>query len=191
MTRALAALTLALACAQGAAQDAPAANGVLLVARPGMADPRFARTVVLVTQAEGGQTLGVVLNRPTPARHEGRPLWYGGPVLERSVVALFAAEAPPAAAAFHVLRNVYLSMHPEIVAALLAEGRSRYRLYSGFAAWAPGQLERELAESAWYVLPAEEPTLFRESMDGLWEELVAKAQGARAGAGTIALQSIP
>ena len=188
MTRALAALTLALACAQGAAQDAPAANGVLLVARPGMADPRFARTVVLATQAEEGHTLGVVLNRPTSASHEGRPLWFGGPVLERSIVALFAADAPPTAAAFHVLKGVYLTMQPQVIDAL-PSGQSRYRLYSGFAAWAPGQLERELAEGAWYVLPAEERTLFRESVEGLWEELVERAQGARTRAGAIALQS--
>jgi len=186
--RALAAL--ALACAHAFAQDAPPANGVLLVARPGMADPRFARTVVLVTQAQEGHTLGVVLNRPTSARHEDRPLWYGGPVLERSIVALFAADAPPAATAFHVLKGVYLTMQPRTIAALLG-GESRYRLYSGFSAWAPGQLERELGERAWYVLPAEERTLFRESMEGLWEELVAKAQGARTRAGAIALQSFP
>jgi putative transcriptional regulator len=100
-------------------------------------------------------------------------------VLERSIVALFAADAPPAEGAFRVLRNVYLTMHPATIDALLAEAASRYRLYAGFAAWAPRQLERELAQNAWYVLPAEESALFRERMEGLWEELVATAQGKR------------
>ncbi len=86
-----AALALLVAAAPAVAQQAQPANGVLLVARPGMQDERFARSVVLVTQLEDGQTLGVILNKPTPARHESKPLWFGGPVLPRSVVGLFAA----------------------------------------------------------------------------------------------------
>lgn len=170
---------LLVSCATAAAQQREPANGVLLVARPEMRDPNFARTVVLVTQAEDGHTLGVVLNRPTDAHHEGEPLWFGGPVLPRSVVALFEADAPPEAPAFHVLEGVYLSMHPLNVEALLARPDARYRLYAGFAAWMPGQLERELRQDAWYVLPAEASMLFRDELDGLWETLVARAKGER------------
>jgi putative transcriptional regulator len=168
---------LALLLAGGGAlaqQDEPA-NGVLLVAKPELDDPNFGRSVVLVTQSRDGHTLGVILNKPTPARHEGRPLWFGGPVMIASVVALFAADEAPPAAAFHVLRNVYLSMHPGNLAALLAARGGRFRLYSGFAAWAPGQLEREFGRDAWLVLPADETLLFREDMTGLWDELIAKA----------------
>jgi putative transcriptional regulator len=184
-----AALALLAAALPAAAQQAEPANGVLLVARPGMQDERFARSVVLVTQLEDGQTLGVVLNKPTPARHEGEPLWFGGPVLPRSVVALFAAPEPPPAPAFHVLKNVYLTMHPQIVERLLAGEGGRYRLYAGFSAWMPRQLEAELERDAWYVLPAEEALLFREDMDGLWDELVAKAAGPRTKSAPAALQS--
>lgn len=177
----LAAAALALLCAvaPSAAQQAQPANGVLLVARPDMRDPNFSRTVVLVTQAEDGHTVGVVLNRPMQARHEGHPLWFGGPVLPRSVIALFAAASPPDAPAFHVLERVYLSMHPQNIDALLARPGARVRLYAGFAAWIPRQLERELRQDAWYVLPAAEELLFRDDARGLWEELVARAQGAR------------
>ena len=184
-----AALALLVAAVPAAAQQDEPANGVLLVARPGMADERFARSVVLVTQLEDGQTLGVVLNKPAPARHEGQPLWFGGPVLPRSVLALFAAGQPPPAPAFHVLKNVYLTMHPQTVERLLAGDGGRYRLYAGFSAWMPRQLEAELERDAWYVLPAEEALLFREDMDGLWEELVARASGPRTKNAPSALQS--
>ena len=40
-------------------------NGALLVARPGLLDPNFRQTVVLVTQRPDGSTVGVILNRPT------------------------------------------------------------------------------------------------------------------------------
>jgi putative transcriptional regulator len=183
-----AALALLVAAAPAAAQQEQPANGVLLVARPGMEDGRFARSVVLVTQLEDGQTLGVILNKPSPARHEGQPLWFGGPVLARSVVALLAATEPPPASAFHVLKNVYLTMQPQIIDGLLAGEGGRYRLYAGFSAWMPSQLEQELERDAWYVLPAEEALLFREDMDGLWEELVARAAGPRTQGPSIALQ---
>ena len=86
---------------------------------------------------------------------------------------------PPQAAAFHVLKNVYLSMHPGNLAALIGGRVARYRLYSGFAAWAPGQLEAEFGRDAWHVLPAEEALLFREDTSGLWEALLAKAAGPK------------
>ncbi|MDH4095691.1 MAG: YqgE/AlgH family protein [Betaproteobacteria bacterium] len=184
-----AALALLVAAAPAAAQQEQPANGVLLVARPGMQDERFARSVVLVTQLEDGQTLGVILNKPAPARHGGRPLWFGGPVLPHSVVALFAAGEPPQAPAFHVLKNVYLTMHPQTIDRLTAGEGGSYRLYSGFSAWMPRQLEAELESDAWYVLPAEEALLFRADMDGLWEELVAKATGPRTRIPSVALQS--
>lgn len=177
--RRLALLTLLLAAALASAQQDEPANGVLLVAKPELDDPNFGRSVVLVTQTKDGHTLGVILNKPTPARHEGRPLWFGGPVMIRSVVAVFAADEAPRAPAFHVQKNVYLSMHPENLAALLGGRDTRYRLYSGFAAWQPGQLDSEFGRDAWHVLPVDETLLFREDITGLWEELLAKAAGPK------------
>lgn len=174
-----AACVLALACAAAAAQQDAPANGVLLVAQRSLADARFGRSVVLATQAPDGHTVGVILNRPTSVRHEGERLWYGGPVLNRMVVALFRAESPPPASAFHVLKDVYLSMHPQNVDALLAGERKDFRLYSGFSAWSPGQLQGELERDSWHVLPADEALVFRDDMSGLWEELVARAEAAR------------
>jgi putative transcriptional regulator len=180
MSALLRALALAFALACGAAhahaQQPEPANGVLLVAKRTLEDPRFGRSVVLVTQAPDGHTLGVILNRPTEVRHEGQRLWYGGPVMNRVVVALFRSESPPPASAFHVLKNVYLSMHPENVDALLTERRGTFRLYSGFSAWVPGQLQAELERDSWHLLPADEATVFREDVEGLWQALVERAE---------------
>ncbi|HEU4647064.1 MAG TPA: YqgE/AlgH family protein [Burkholderiales bacterium] len=178
MRRMLACL-LALACAAAIAQQDAPANGVLLVAQRSLGDANFGRSVVLATQAPNGQTVGVILNRPTSDSHEGERLWFGGPVLNRMVVALFRAEAPPPASAFHVLKNVYLSMHPQNVDALLAGERKGFRLYSGFSAWSPGQLQAELERDSWHVLPADAALVFRDDMGGLWEELVARAEAPR------------
>ena len=159
-----------------AAQDAP--NGILLVAKPGLTDPNFRETVVLVTQAADASTVGVILNRPTSRKHErgGAPIHFGGPVMGEVLVALFRAERAPEAAAFPVLKDVYLSMHPENIERLLARRDAEYRLFAGFSGWAPGQLQNEMQRDGWYVLPAASDLLFRKDTKGMWDELVRKAR---------------
>jgi putative transcriptional regulator len=174
------ALALALCASLAAAQQELPANGLLLVAKPGLEDPNFGRSVVLVTQTPDAHTVGVILNRPTPERHRGRPLWFGGPVMPGVVIAVFQGAEPPKASAFHVLKNLYLGMSPENVEALLADPKARYRLYTGFSAWAPRQLEGEFEREGWYVLPADEAIVFREDTSGLWEELIERLKEPKA-----------
>ena len=177
----------------GASQQQDPANGVLLVAKPELADPNFRETVVLVTQTADGGTVGVILNRPTRVplrallpgldRHagDGEPLYAGGPVMPNTVVAVFQSGVPPEAPAFHVLRDVYLSMHPENVRALLADPARRHRLFAGFAGWAPRQLQAELDRGGWYILPADADHVFLDDVGGLWEACVRRAQARPVG----------
>jgi putative transcriptional regulator len=152
-------------------------NAILLVAKPDLVDPNFSRTVVLVTRAEDASSVGVILNRPTSVRHEGtgEPIYSGGPVMPRTLVALFRSEDVPPAPSFHVLQGIYLSMQPEIV----QRPQPPYRLYAGFAGWMPGQLESEIARDGWYLLPASEELLFRRDSAGMWEELLDRASAHR------------
>lgn len=187
--RILALLCLLAPCGALAQQDQPA-NGLLLVAKPSLADPNFARTVVLVTQVEDGGTVGVIVNRPTTLKltdflseefdthNYADRLYFGGPVMRQVLVVLFRAPQKPAAPAFHVLRNVYLSMHPDNITALLADKAARYRVYAGFSGWAPNQLQSEVMRDGWYFLPADEATLFRKDTEGMWEELLERARKA-------------
>ena len=195
MRRAALLLTLLLPLAV-VAQRPPEGGGVLLVAKPGLPDPRFAETVVLVTRTPDLQALGVILNRPLPtrlsqlvvepelARHYSGPVFFGGPVMGRTLVALFRAPAEPPSPAFRVSNGVYLSMHPGNVERLLRGAGpgypGEYRVYAGFSAWAPSQLENEIEGDSWYVLPVTEAVLFRTDTEGMWEELLEKARGKRA-----------
>jgi putative transcriptional regulator len=166
-----------------AAQQADPPNGVLLVARSGLPDANFGEAVVLVSQTAEGETVGVILNRPTTRRHEnGEPLYFGGPVMSEVLVALFRSERAPSASAFHVLRDVYLTMHPTNVEELVARPDKTHRLYAGFSGWAPGQLEAEIERGDWMVWPASDELLFRADTRGMWLELWQKAYGKRASA---------
>jgi len=152
-------------------------NAVLLVAKPGLVDPNFSRTVVLVTQAEDASTVGVILNRPSSARYEstGESIYRGGPVMPRTIVALSRSESVPPVSSFQVLQGVYLSMHPGILERL----QPPYRLFAGFAGWMPGQLESEITRDGWYLLPASEELVFRRETANMWEELLDRASAHR------------
>ena len=160
---------------------------VLLVAKPGLIDPNFRETVVLVTRTPEAQTVGVILNRPADTKlsdllrspgagRHGERLFIGGPVLPRTLVAVFRSLSAPAAPAFEVAKDVYLSMHPGNIEPLLAGEAGAYRLYAGFAGWGPNQLEGEIEREGWYVLPVREDVLFRTNTEGLWRELIEQAQ---------------
>ena len=179
-----AALAFLLAAFAAVAQRAEPPNGVLLVAKPSLVDPNFRETVVLVTQAPDGSTVGVILNRPSEARSEKsrEAIYSGGPVMREVQIALYAADSPPSAPAFHVTQGVYLSMHPANNDPLPTRPGQRLRFFAGFAGWAPGQLQRELQLDAWFVLPVTDDLLFRTDTRGLWKELIEKARGSRASA---------
>jgi putative transcriptional regulator len=182
-------LVLAALCGAAGAQEGDEPNGVLLVAKPGMPDPRFRETVILATQAPDGHTVGVILNRPTDAKlsafstdprahaYDGA-VGYGGPVLDGAIVAMFRSPSRPAAPAFHALRGVYLSMHPRALEQALAAPPRDVRFYLGFSGWTPGQLRTELKEG-WHVLPATEEIAFRADTSGLWTELIEKTRRFR------------
>jgi putative transcriptional regulator len=154
-------------------------NALLLVAKPDLVDPNFRESVVLVTQTDDGSTVGVILNRPTAAKHPqtGETLYSGGPVMREVTVALFRAEQAPQGPAFPVLKGVYLTMHPQNIEPLLGQRAGNYRLYRGFSGWAPGQLDSEMQREGWYLLPANTELLFRKDTAGMWQELVRKARG--------------
>ena len=168
-------------------------NGILLVAKPTLVDPNFKETVVIVTRARDGNTVGVVLNRPLSmhladiapnwpgAEKYAEPLYAGGPVMREVVVALFTADTAPDDSAFQVLPNIWLTLHPRLITRLLSDhGDAPLRLFAGFAGWAPQQLEAEMDEGAWYALRASESVLFRKDTSSLWRELIEQAGGGRA-----------
>ncbi len=50
-----------------------------------------------------------------------------------------------------------------------------FRVYAGYAGWAPGQLEREIDRGDWHVLNADAETVFDKKPDAIWPELIERA----------------
>jgi len=173
------------------AQTGESANGVFLVASPALADPNFRHSVVLVTQAADGSSVGFIVNRPgerslaqilpdneVMKRHT-EPLYLGGPVQPAGLFAVFRArENPPDA--LRVLGDVSFALDPAVVERLLHAPPERVRFFNGYAGWAPGQLALELDRGGWYVLNADAETVFRRDTGTLWRELLLRVRAVTA-----------
>lgn len=172
---------------------------VLLVSMPQMLDPNFARTVVLLAEYGTHGAFGLVVNRQMsePARdvitpdppmdiHKDVRLFVGGPV-EPNRAWVLAADKTADAEALEVAEGVYLSAAPDVIRRVLRVAPdSRFRLVIGYAGWGPGQLDNELAASAWLMAPVESDLVFDVPVDRMWETAIR-----RLGAEPSALQSSP
>jgi putative transcriptional regulator len=164
-------------------------TGRLLVATPALADPNFDRAVVLLLDHDDEGSLGVVLNRPTLVDVEdvletwadlaGRPqvVFQGGPVSLDSALALAVVPGEVATSEPLGWRRVHgaiglvdLEAPPELLAAELGS----LRIFAGYAGWAPGQLEDEVDEGAWYVVDSEPGDVFSPDPERLWRAVLRR-----------------
>ena len=164
-------------------------KGMLIVATPPLVDPNFDRTVVLLLEHSPAGAVGVVLNRPSDIRvADALPGWealatepdtvfVGGPVAEDAAIALGAARSTEAGAGWSPVVDqvgtIDLHRDPDEVYASV----SAIRVFAGYAGWGPGQLEAELADNAWVVIPSEPDDVMGRPED-LWRR-VLKRQGGR------------
>jgi putative transcriptional regulator len=153
----------------------------LLLSMPQLQDPNFARTVVLLCEYNADGAFGLVLNRPTtvaasemvriePPVVGGNemPLWIGGPV-EPQRGWILVGEEPDVE--FKTIRDgLYLSTSQLLLREVLAARPApRARVLAGYAGWGPGQLDEELAQSAWLMAGVDLDIVFDVAADAMWE----------------------
>jgi putative transcriptional regulator len=75
-----------------------------------------------------------------------------------------------------VLTDIHVSSSRMLFERLVDKGEAgeRFRVYAGYAGWAPGQLEREVSRGDWHVLPADAETVFDKTPTDIWSELSRK-----------------
>ena len=172
-----------------------ASRALFLIARPGMPDPNFRETVVLITQDENAGAIGVIINRPTnrslaellPGERFRRftdPVFFGGPVNLNGLFAVFHADKPPGVAVT-LLPDLHLALHPDTVDTLIKNPPAAIRFFSGYAGWAPGQLRGELARGDWFIADADPDAVFRKDSSNLWHDMVQRARAVHAEAGPL------
>ncbi|HZM56612.1 MAG TPA: YqgE/AlgH family protein [Acidimicrobiales bacterium] len=177
--------------------------GQLLVATPQLADPNFARRVLLVLDHGDHGALGVVIDRPGgvpvgelmapwhPLATPPAELFTGGPVARNALIGLVRLRGRPGAEpgapevplGWRLLVDdpcplgiVDLAVDPSSLDDALVGAR----LFSGYAGWDSGQLEEEIDEGSWYVVPAEARDPISADPEGLWRRVLRRQGGALA-----------
>jgi len=165
-----------------ASADPTPAKGTLLVATEQLRGDIFVQTVILLLHYDETGAVGLVVNRPTEVGMDELvadddalsgytgPIYWGGPVQINSLHALMKSEKALEGAesivdsVYVVSVNDVLENAPKDVPGL--------RLFMGFAGWAPGQLDHEIARGSWHVVPASEDLVFAKDPGRLWKQLV-------------------
>ncbi|MGE3742723.1 MAG: YqgE/AlgH family protein [Geminicoccaceae bacterium] len=164
--------------------------GSLLVAAPELGDPNFEQTVVLMLQDDEQGALGVVINRPygkaptgellrrlgvDPGDAKGETeLFYGGPV-EPEIGMIVHGTDYALPTTHEVASGIAVTSDPKALADI-AHGRGPHHAIPvlGYAGWAPGQLASELAQGAWFTLPADPTLVFASDPMQLWKTAYAR-----------------
>ena len=164
--------------------------GQLLVATTDLKDPRFVRTVIYMVHHDAGGAMGLVVNRPlgdTPLAtlleglgvegngvKGGIRLYYGGPVEPRRGFVLHTTDYTSESTRI-VKDEIALTVGTDILRAIGTGTGPRLSLIAlGYAGWAPGQLEGEIAAGAWVVVPADEGLVFGENYEKKWDQAMAR-----------------
>jgi putative transcriptional regulator len=162
--------------------------GQLLIASPAMGDPRFEHTVILMVRHNEDGAFGIVINRPIGSRSfatllpspndtessETVTIYSGGPVQPELGFVIHSAEYHRAetlvidgklsmTASFDILRDI-AGKH----------GPNKSLVAFGYAGWAAGQLEGELAHGAWFTAPADPGIVFDDDRDQVWEHAMQR-----------------
>jgi putative transcriptional regulator len=162
-------------------------RGQLLIAGPGLSDPNFWRTVVLIVEHSDDGALGLVLNRPSettvgeavselePVLDVDDPLYIGGPVQPSALIVL--AEFDDTESAALIAFEDIGVLGGEVDEATPASVR-RGRAFVGHAGWGPGQLDAELERGDWILEPAKRQDAFTETPLELWVAVLTRKGGS-------------
>ncbi|MBZ5737455.1 YqgE/AlgH family protein [Nocardioides mangrovi] len=167
--------------------------GMLLVATPALLDPNFVDTVVLLLDVDDQGALGVVLNRPSVIRvgdvldawagavDEPDVLFQGGPVGPEGALAVAvlrdAADVP---VGFRAVEGALGLVDLDTPVELLEGSLAGLRIFAGYAGWGAAQLDGEIEEGSWYVVPAEAADAFRDDPAELWRDVLRRQPGEMA-----------
>jgi putative transcriptional regulator len=173
--------------------------GRLLVAMPGIGDPRFDRAVIFLCAHNADHAMGLAVNRPVQGLSIGSVLkrlkigessielpedlvLMGGPVERDRGFVLHTDDYMCPTSSVPVIPGVGLTATPDVLEAIAGHNsRPRRSLLAlGYAGWGAGQLEEEIVGNTWLTCDADEAIIFDDDHATKWERALAKI-GVRPG----------
>ena len=166
-------------------RDQSLSAGKFLVASEKIRDPRFAKTIILLVKYGSQGAVGLIINRPTDARlshvlpnvkgvqQATDSLYFGGPVALNLITMIVQSPSKPEESV-KLFDDIYISDSLKLLERTIVNRKpdQRFRLYSGYAGWGPGQLESEIARNDWSILKSDPDILFDKAPDKIWQKLV-------------------
>ncbi len=166
-------------------------TGQLLIAMPGMQDPRFHRTVVFLCDHSATGAMGLIVNKPAESLAlkdlferlsipvtsaiAGQRVRFGGPVETARGFVLHSSDYSADDASLAVDADTAMTATLDILHAMAAgEGPKRAMVALGYSGWGPGQLEREMQRNGWLYAPPDPDILFGADNATKWERALAK-----------------
>lgn len=168
-------------------------DGQMLIAMPGMPDERFARSVIYLCAHSDEGAMGIVVNRRArnialpellvqldiiakdqairlPKRASRIAVLAGGPVETNRGFVLHSTDFIIENSTLPIAENIGMTITVDILRAIArGEGPENAVLSLGYASWAAGQLEREIAENSWLHGPSDEAMVFSEDHEAKYD----------------------
>jgi len=166
-------------------------TGKMLIAMPGMLDPRFMKSVVFICAHDSTGTMGLIVNKPSDELKErqlmqhieievtadvsARPVYFGGPVEMSHGFVLHRDDGVTQAATTPVASGVAMTATIDILEEIGAgRGPEDYMLALGYAGWGPGQLEGEILENGWLTVDSDAALIFSTPDEEKWSAALAR-----------------
>ena len=175
-------------------------DGQMLIAMPAMGDERFARSLIYVCAHSSEGAMGIVVNQPAanikfpdllvqldvipaaeliqlPRKAGAVKVLKGGPVETGRGFVLHSADFFIENSTLPIDNGICLTATLDILKAIAhGEGPQSAVLALGYAGWAPGQLEAEIKNNAWFVIPADKSLIFGRDAEKKWHQATDRRQ---------------
>lgn len=160
-------------------------TGALLVAMPGMGDPRFDRSVIFVCAHSDEGAMGLMVNKQaadvclsallkqleisTKAPVHDMQVHIGGPVEPSRGFVLHGRDYTSRLKTLEIGTAFGMTATLDVLEDIATgHGPAQALIMLGYAGWGPGQLEGEIAQNGWLTVDADPALVFEPEDDGKW-----------------------
>lgn len=165
-------------------------KGSFLIAMPHMIDGRFAQSLVYLCEHSEEGAMGLIVNKPLigvdfdeicrqvalPVPASPAPLvYYGGPVYPEGGFIIHSTEYHGGIGTLQISPSICLSTDQALLKDIVEGcGPKKFLLVMGYSGWMPGQLENEIQNDDWLVVPAEDHVIFDISNEHKWRAAASR-----------------
>ena len=157
-------------------------KGYLLVAQPLLIDSYFNRSVILICDHNKNGTIGLQVNKPLKSNLKSiisktlidQKAFLGGPV-DKNIFFLhkkiFSTDE-----SIKINNDLFFSKNIDYIENLILNKKileNQFKLFIGYSGWNSGQLEEELNENSWIVIPKFDINIiFSKDYKNIWKKVL-------------------